>query len=106
MVLLSLAISVEAFAFVPLHYVARIDWSSDYLTSERQPAALVGLTEDADRSWACNLQEPQQGILRGSIRDPRLLPVPGQQLVQPSSRPCHGNSGKATPGRSALFPLA
>jgi hypothetical protein len=32
-VLLSLAISAEAFAFVLLHYVVRIDWSSDYLTS-------------------------------------------------------------------------
>jgi hypothetical protein len=45
MVLLSLAISAEAFAFVFLHYVVRIDWSPDYLTSEGQPAALVGLTE-------------------------------------------------------------
>jgi hypothetical protein len=49
-VLLSLAISAEAFAFVLLHYVVRIDWSCYYLTSEGQPAALVGLTEDADGS--------------------------------------------------------
>jgi len=33
------------------------------------------------------LQEQQQRILRGGgVRDRRLLPVPGQQLVQPSRR--------------------